>query len=283
MKRTLRIHYMDNMEVALTDLKKDDLIDVADGPIHLLSDVAAKHKFALKDLKSGDDIIMYGVLVGKATTYIQKGEIISMSNVQHASDVYKLGERKTSWTAPDISKWKDRTFLGYHRSDGSVGIANHWLLIPMVFCENKNVSVIHEALIKELDYHADALSERSKVAELVNIYRSGGSDEDILQHKLNINDQKNNNGSKIFPNVTGIKLLNHTMGCGGTKDDTRALCGLLAGYITNPNVAGATILSLGCQNAQPDILKEEIAKRDANFSKPLLCSNNRTSGTKPYY
>lgn len=280
MKRTLRIHYMDNMEVALTDLKKDDLIDVADGPIHLLSDVAAKHKFALKDLKSGDDIIMYGVLVGKATTYIQKGEIISMSNVQHASDVYKLGERKTSWTAPDISKWKDRTFLGYHRSDGSVGIANHWLLIPMVFCENKNVSVIHEALIKELDYHADALSERSKVAELVNIYRSGGSDEDILQHKLNINDQKNNNGSKIFPNVTGIKLLNHTMGCGGTKDDTRALCGLLAGYITNPNVAGATILSLGCQNAQPDILKEEIAKRDANFSKPLFVLEQQDIGNE---
>ena len=58
------------------------------------------------------------------------------------------------------------------------------------------------------------------------------------------------NKNKIFPNVDGIKFLKHTLGCGGTRDDARALCGLLAGYITHANVAGATVLSLGCQNAQ---------------------------------
>jgi len=60
------------------------------------------------------------------------------------------------------------------------------------------------------------------------------------------------------------------MGCGGTRDDSRALCGLLAGYITHPNVAGATVLSLGCEIAQLEILEEEIQKRCPSFDKPLL-------------
>src|SRR3546814_7556070 len=63
--------------------------------------------------------------------------------------------------------------------------------------------------------------------------------------------------SNLFPNVDGIKFLTHSMGCGGTRDDARTLCGLLAGYITHPNVAGATVLSLGCQNAQISLRSEE--------------------------
>jgi altronate hydrolase len=67
--------------------------------------------------------------------------------------------------------------------------------------------------------------------------------------------------SKIFPNVDGLKFLKHTGGCGGAGSDSEALCALLAGYITHPNVAGATVLSLGCQKAQIDMLKREIEKR----------------------
>ena len=55
---------------------------------------------------------------------------------------------------------------------------------------------------------------------------------------------------RVFPNIDGIRFLTHEGGCGGTRQDAQALCGLLAGYIHHPNVAGATVLSLGCQNAQ---------------------------------
>jgi len=82
----------------------------------------------------------------------------------------------------------------------------------------------------------------------------------------------------IFPNVDGVKFLSHEGGCGGTRQDAQALCGLLAGYITNANVAGATILSLGCQNAQVAILQEEIKKRDSNFSKPLYIFEQQKIG-----
>jgi altronate hydrolase len=44
---------------------------------------------------------------------------------------------------------------------------------------------------------------------------------------------------------------------------------LIAGYLNNPNVAGATILSLGCQHSQISVLEQEIARRNPRFSKPL--------------
>jgi altronate hydrolase len=75
--------------------------------------------------------------------------------------------------------------------------------------------------------------------------------------------------SPLFPNVGGVKFLQHTFGCGGTRQDSDALCRLIAGYLNNPNVAGATVLSLGCQHSQIEILEKEIAKQNPRFDKPL--------------
>src|SRR5690606_12320471 len=87
-------------------------------------------------------------------------------------------------------------------------------------------------------------------------------------------------GKRLFEHVDGVKFLNHQMGCGGTRIDSDALCGLLAGYITHPNVAGATVLSLGCQHAQASILRDEIAKRDPTFDKPLYVFEQQLLGTE---
>ena len=64
------------------------------------------------------------------------------------------------------------------------------------------------------------------------------------------------------------------------RQDAQALCGLLAGYITHPNVAGATVLSLGCQNAQVSMLEDEIKKRTPNFSKPMYILEQQKIGTE---
>ena len=58
------------------------------------------------------------------------------------------------------------------------------------------------------------------------------------------------------------------------------MCGLLAGYITHPNVAGATVLSLGCQHAQASILKKEIFLRDPAFDKPLYILEQQKIGSE---
>ncbi|MGA7303075.1 MAG: UxaA family hydrolase, partial [Candidatus Sulfotelmatobacter sp.] len=85
---------------------------------------------------------------------------------------------------------------------------------------------------------------------------------------------------KILENVDGIKFLMHEGGCGGTREDANNLCGLLAGYIHHPNVAGATVLSLGCQNSQVEILREQIARRDPHFNKPMFVFEQQQSGSE---
>jgi altronate hydrolase len=279
--KTLKIHAVDNIEVALINLQKDSLVGLNGSQYALVTDVPAKHKFATKDFEPGDDVIMYGVLVGHATQKILKGELISVKNIEHASSSYELHTRKTSWHMPDFSAWKDKTFMGYHRKDGSVGTANYWLIIPLVFCENENVKIVQEAFEKELGYHYKATDIVDlQVKDLVKLYKEGKSKEEILNADFDGQASAHLQADRLFPNVDGVKFLNHTLGCGGTKDDAQALCGLLAGYVTHPNVAGATVLSLGCQNAQVAILKDKIYNRDANFAKPLVILEQQEIGSE---
>lgn len=276
--KILKIHKDDNVAVALTVLYKGEQFnnDTVTN-IELQENIPAKHKFALQNFNTNDAIIMYGVLVGKATKPIEKGGLISTQNIQHAANSFSLKERHTNWHKPDVSKYKNKTFNGFHRTDGSVGTRNYWLVIPLVFCENKNVEVLQEAFMKSLGYAPKESPYEAMVQRMVREYETGNTEYEIM---FADEDEFVIKNEKIFPNIDGIKFLKHTLGCGGTRDDARALCGLLAGYITHPNVAGATVLSLGCQNAQIALLKEEIEKRDSNFSKPLFLLEQQKLGSE---
>jgi altronate hydrolase len=85
---------------------------------------------------------------------------------------------------------------------------------------------------------------------------------------------------RVFENIDGIKFLIHQGGCGGTREDSDNLCGLIAGYLHNPNVAGATVLSLGCQHSQAGILRQQVRQRDPNFDKPLFIFEQQQSGSE---
>lgn len=276
--RYLQIHPSDNAIVALEDLPKGSTVKVHGQTFSLVDSVAAKHKFSLYHLHPGDNIYMYGVLVGKANEPIPQGGPITVKNIHHATDEYHLAERKSIWDKPDVNKWLNRTFMGFHRSDGSVGTANYWIVIPLVFCENRNLEVLKQALVDKLGYSKPRAFD-TDVTGLIQLYKAGGSAEQILESDFNqiFTEEKN---QKVFPRIDGIKFLSHSMGCGGTKADAEALCGLLAGYITHPNVAGATVLSLGCQHAQASILRSEIQKRDPNFNKPLVLLEQQREGTE---
>lgn len=273
----LQIHPSDNVLVALQDLPQGFNVVFDAEVFELGTPVKAKHKFTISPLKTDDPIYMYGVLVGKASYDIPQGHAITTENVYHASADFSLGKRKTNWHQPDTSAFTGKTFEGYHRADGSVGTANHWLVIPLVFCENRNVDVLREALVEKLGFKK-ATNYEDEVDNLVGLYQAGKSVQEILETDLQ--SAKKHPQNKLFENIDGIKFLTHSMGCGGTRSDNQTLCGLLAGYITHPNVAGATVLSLGCQIAQISLLQEEIAKRDPNFSKPLFMLEQQKIGTE---
>jgi len=275
----LQIHPQDNVLVALQDLPAGMEVRFGDKRFRLISGVKAKHKFTIEPLAAGADIRMYGVLVGKTNVDLPQGETITTENIHHAASTFKLGERKLDWQQPDTSSFEGRTFMGYHRSNGAVGTANYWLVIPMVFCENRNVAVLKQALEEKLGYSKRSRDYEPEVDQLIVLYRAGATVEDILNADVGTS-RGPAEAPRLFEHIDGIKFLNHQMGCGGTRTDSDALCGLLAGYITHPNVAGATVLSLGCQHAQASILREEIAKRDPGFDKPLYIFEQQLMGTE---
>jgi altronate hydrolase len=142
-------------------------------------------------------------------------------------------------------------------------------VLPLVFCENRNVEQMREALEEELGYGRANNRYRQHVRHLIRSQANGqGSLEENTPPRA----------ERIFPNLDGIHFLTHQLGCGGTRQDAQALCGLLAGYIHHPNVAGATVLSLGCQNAQSSLLLEELRARDPQLRKPVLIFEQQKSG-----
>jgi altronate hydrolase len=236
----------------------------------LQNDIPAKHKFFTTDMHAGDKVIMYGVLVGKTQFDVSRGGLMNTDNTKHAADPFTYRPYHYQWQPPDVSKFKNKTFNGYHRSDGRVGTANYWLFMPTVFCENRNLDVIREALHNELGY---AVTDKYKQYshKLLEAYKKG---EDIASIDLSPNVQKQN---RPFKNIDGIKFLNHQGGCGGTRQDAAVLGKLLAAYADHPNVAGVTVLSLGCQNLQVSELLQDLKQRNPNFDKPLYIFEQQQS------
>ena len=227
-------------------------------------EIPAKHKLTTSDLSEGDPVYMYGVLVGEATKPISRGKRVSTENLVHRSAEYQLSQSADAWAPPSTERWKDGTFQGFHRKDGSVGTANHWLVVPMVFCENGNVETLKNSMLEALGFARRNQYQRF-ARELAAVY-SDGLDPDTVSLPA----EDGHSPSPVFPNVDGIKFLSHGLGCGETRGISEELCGLLAGYACNPNVGGITILSLGCQHAQVSIMENEIAKRCPGFDKPML-------------
>jgi altronate hydrolase len=271
-QKVLRIHADDNVLVALKDLKKGEVIEFNGGQYVLADNIAAKHKFFMHDMREGDEVKMYGVLVGKIQQPVVKGGLMTTSNVKHASEPFAYRPYSYSWQPPDVSKFRNRTFNGYHRSDGRVGTANYWLFIPTVFCENRNLDVIREALHNELGY-AVADKYKQKVHRLASLYAKG---KELSTADLEV-EEATVNTSRVFPNVDGIKFLNHQGGCGGTRQDAAILGKLLAAYADHPNVAGVTVLSLGCQNLQVKDFENYLHQRNPNFNKPLFIFEQQQS------
>lgn len=266
-KTYVQIHPKDNIIVAITNLEKGTVVTINDTQLTLNENIKQKHKFALNDLKVGDEIFMYGVLIGKAMLPINKGEAITIENTKHASADFNDSNEKFVWTAPDVSRFKDRTFNGYHREDGKVGTGNYWLVIPLTFCENRNIDVLEGALSEKLGYETKKDFAVDTDA-LINQFKAGATSEEILNTPI-ITTKEELSKNRLFPNVDGIKFLKHDGGCGGIRQDSETLCRLLAGYITNPNVAGATVFSLGCQNAQISMLQKAISDFDPNCKKTV--------------
>lgn len=252
--KVLCIHPDDDMLVALVDLYRGETVDWAQRPLRINTSVQRKHKVARHDCAQGDILCLYGTPVGRATTFIGAGCAVTINNLEHYAPAPEFGNGAQApvWLAPDVTRWRQATFQGVVRKDGRVGTANHWLIFPLVFCENRNVEQLRDALVRPLGYGQDD--------DLADFTRSllGGATASAPAV------------SRPFPNVDGVRIITHQGGCGGTRADARSLCRILAAYADHPNVAGVTVFSLGCQNAQVDMFKAALAEKNPHFDKPCL-------------
>lgn len=119
--KTLKINERDNVEVVL------------DGELR-------GHKIALCDITKGQDIIKYGYSIGHALMDIKKGEHIHTHNIKtNLSGTLEYSYNPTHY---ELSKQPKRTFMGYVREDGSVGIRNEIWIVNTVGCVNKTSEIL---------------------------------------------------------------------------------------------------------------------------------------------
>lgn len=264
MNKVLRIHARDNVIIALSDLDINEQVRVNGDEYTVIERIPSKHKFFSRDMEAGEEVYMYGLLIGKTQMPVKKGTRMTVDNVKHAAEEYYYRDAHPTWQAPDVSAFANRTFNGYIRPDGRVGTANYWLFIPTVFCENRNLDVIREALHNELGY---AVSKKyiAYTHSLVEAFQHGSSLDEVDLALASLPSK-----NRLFKNIDGIKFLNHQGGCGGTRQDSSTLSDLLAAYADHPNVGGITLLSLGCQHLQVQQFMDDVRKRNPNFNKQIL-------------
>ena len=109
----LQLDARDNVLIALNNLQAGNHVEFGRQNYTLATDVPAKHKFATHDLAAGDDVIMYGVLVGRAVTPIKTGQLLTVTNIKHEAASFHEQTNPYRWTPPDVTRWKQQNFLGY--------------------------------------------------------------------------------------------------------------------------------------------------------------------------
>lgn len=134
MKSYLKIHPADNVAVAVEGLKKGAPVSLDGALVVLRQDIPAGHKFAVRDIQSGEKVVKYGFPIGHAAEDIQAGSHVHTHNVR--SDLRSLLDYRYEPNFAELSPVSAKTFLGYKRPDGKVGIRNEVWIIPTVGCVN---------------------------------------------------------------------------------------------------------------------------------------------------
>ena len=141
----IQINPLDNVAVALTDLKAGERV----GDVVLRTDLSRGHKVLLKDLKEGENVIKYGSPIGHVTRDIPAGTPVDHSCIK--TNLEGLLDYTWNPVPTDIpAAGERRTFRGFVREDGQVGVRNQIWIIPTVGCVNGVCESIASRLREEM-------------------------------------------------------------------------------------------------------------------------------------
>ena len=201
----LKINPADSVVVCLRAMKAGEIVTDGDKEVKLLQDTPAGHKVLLIDKKEGENIIKYGYPIGHAIKDLKAGEWINENNLK----TNLAGTLEYTYNPVDEKlniPVENRTFKGYVRKNGDVGVRNEIWIVPTVGCVNG----IAEQLAKELETET----------------RLDGID--------------------------AVHAWHHNYGCSQLSEDHEATRKILRDIVLHPNAGAVLVLSLGCENNQPD-------------------------------
>ena len=251
----IQINKTDNVAVALKDLTKGSALEISGNIITTNEDIPAGHKIALKDFLTGDLVIKYGFPIGHTTTDVKTGCLINEKNIKT-----NLSGLDTYSYTPHFRKQnfnnEGRSFMGYRRTDGKVGIRNEIWIIPTVGCVNGIAAELAQKLRDETKGEGvDAI-----VAYTHNYGCSQLGDDHENTRKILRNMAKH-------PNAGGVLIIG--LGCENNQPD--AFMDFLGEYDKN------RIKCLVCQKTDDEISEGmkilkglyETAKKDSRTEVPL--------------
>lgn len=141
----LLIHSSDNVAIALRRLEAGTALELGVGAVTLAADIPCGHKFARTAIRAGEPIRKFGQPIGTAKEDIPAGGWVHTHNVRTGLEgVLDYAYMPQAPTA--LPQVKERTFLGYSRPTGDVGIRNEIWIIPTVGCVNE----VAQALARNL-------------------------------------------------------------------------------------------------------------------------------------
>ena len=226
----IKINPADNVAVALQDLAKGEVVE----GVTLTMDIPRGHKIVLHSLKAGDNVIKYGFPIGHVTRDVAAGSLIDhnclKTNLEGLLDYSYTPSLVEIAPSPQV-----RTFKGYRRADGQVGIRNQIWVIPTVGCVNG----ICEQIV-------------SKFKSVFSTEAEGGVE-------------------KSPSSVDAIVTFPHNYGCSQLGDDHENTRKVLADMIHHPNAGGVLVVSLGCENNQLDAFRELVGPVDESRVKMFVC------------
>ena len=219
----IKINPIDSVIVCLRPFTKGEKIIVDDHEIEIQQDTPAGHKILLQDTKAGTDILKYGYPIGHAKEDMQQGQWVNEHNLQtNLSGTLKYTYNPVNYQA-DIPK-EQRTFKGYVRKNGDVGIRNEIWIVPTVGCVNGIALNLVEQLKQETKLEG----------------------------------------------IDAIHAWTHNYGCSQLSEDHENTRKILRDICLHPNAGAVLVLSLGCENNQPDQFMEMLGNYDHDRIKLLV-------------
>lgn len=233
MKKTIIISPADSVGVALVSLKKGETVE----GITLLEDIEKGHKFALRDIKCGEQVIKYGEVIGRAGADIAAGSHVhshNMSTNLSGTLEYSYNKKQAApaGEAPQEKRpsgnLKSRTVSVYERKNGEIGIRNELWVIPTVGCVNAQARRIAEEFLRK---HG------------------------------------------ALPGIDGVFAYTHPYGCSQIGEDHERTRQILQRMAKHPNCGGALVLGLGCENNRMDVFQETLGDYDETRTRFLVAQD----------